>query len=130
MPTYHVLYPMAKLLWPAVQSPSYTDLPQYAQGDAAVYDITQDEVYMHLRMIKLHSVAGSDGITSWILFTFADVISLSLAYLYNLSIYTGQRPTDWKLSNVVPIPTEPNRLGSISLLPIVSEVLERHLHQF
>jgi len=58
---------MAKLLWPAVQSPSYSDLPQYAEGDAAVYDITQDEVYMHVRMIKLNSSAGLDGINSWIL---------------------------------------------------------------
>ena len=85
---------MPKLLWPAVQSPSYSDLPQYAEGDAAVYDITQDVVYMHLRMIKIHSAAGPNGITSWILCTFADAISPSLASLYNLSIYTGQRPTD------------------------------------
>jgi len=102
------------------------------RGDVAVYGITQDEVYMHLRMIKLNSAAGPDGITSWILCTFADVIPPSLASLYNLSIYTGQRPADWKLSNVVPIPTEPNRLGvliPVTLLPIVSEVLERHLHQ-
>ena len=89
---------------------------------------------MHLRMIKLHSVAGSDGITSWILCTFADVISPSLASLYNLSIYTGQRPADRKLFNVVPIPKEPNQndvrfFRPISLLPIVSKVLKRHLHQ-
>jgi len=25
---------------PAVQSPSYSELPHYAEGDAAVYDIT------------------------------------------------------------------------------------------
>ena len=124
---------MAKLLWPAVQSPSYSDLSQYAEGDAAVYGITQDEVYMHLGMIKLNSAAGPDGITSWTLCTFADVIPPSLASLYNLSIYTGERPADWKLSNVVPIPTEPNSLGfliPVSLLPIVSQVLERYLHQF
>jgi len=71
---------------------------------AAVYDITQDEVCTHLRMIKLHSAAGPDGITSWMLSTFADVISPSLASLYNLSISTEQILADWKLSNVLPIP--------------------------
>jgi len=70
---------MAKLRWPAVQLPSYSDLPQHAEGNAAVYDITQDEVYMHLGMIKLNSAAGPGGITSWSLCTFADVISPSLA---------------------------------------------------
>ena len=89
---------------------------------------------MRLRMIKPHSAAGPDGITSWMLTTFADVISPSLASLYNLSIYTGQIPTDWKLSNVVPIPKESNKndvrfFRPISLLPVVSKVLERHLHQ-
>ena len=95
---------------PAVQPPSYSELPQCAEGDAAAdYDITQDEVYMRLRMIKPQSAAGPDGITFWMLSTFADVISPSLASLYNLSIYTGQIPADWKLSNVVPIPKEPNK---------------------
>lgn len=62
---------------------------------------------MRLRMIKPHSAAGPDGITSWMLSTFSDDISPSLASLYNLCIYTGQIPTDWKLLNVVPIPKEP-----------------------
>jgi len=57
--------------------------------------------------------------------TFADVISPSLASLYNLSIYTGQILADWKLCNVVPIPKEPSK-NEISLLPIVIKVLERY----
>jgi len=119
---------------PAVQSPSYSEFPQCADGDAAVYDITQDEVCMHLRMIKLHSATGPNGITSWILSTFADVISPSLASLYSLCIYTGQILAHWKLSNVLPIPKEPNKndvrvFRPISLLPVVSKVLKRHLHQ-
>jgi len=69
---------------PAVQLPSYSELPQCIEGDVEGYDITQDEVYMRLRMIKPHSAAGPDGITSWMLSTFADVISPSLASLNNL----------------------------------------------
>ena len=85
-----------------------------------------------LRMIKPYSAAHPDGTTSWMLSTFADVISPSLASLYNLSIYSGQIPTDWKLSNVVPIPKESNKndvrfFRPISLLPVVSKVLDRHI---
>ena len=119
---------------PAIQSPSYSEFPQCADSDAAVYDITQDKVYMHLRMIKLHSAAGPDEITSWMLSIFVDAISPSLAPLYNLSISTGQILADWKLSNVLPIPKEPTKYNvrffrPISLLLVVSKVLERHLHQ-
>ena len=83
---------------------------------------------------RMRSTWSPHGITSWMLSTFADVIAPSLASLYNLSIYTGQIPTDWKLSNVVPIPKESNKndvrlFRPISLLPVVSKVLERHLHQ-
>ena len=119
-----------------VSTQPYNHLPtlSFPSVQCAVYDITQDKVYMHPRMIKLHSAAGPDGITSWMLFTFADAISPSLASLYNISISTGQILADWKLSNVLPIPKEPNKndvrfFRPISLLPVVSEVLERHLHQ-
>jgi len=59
---------------PAVQPPSYSELSQSAEGDAAVYDITQDKVYMHLRTIKFHSAAGPDGIIP-------DVVYLRRYYL-------------------------------------------------
>ena len=44
-------------------------------------------------------------------------------------------PADWKLSNIVPIPKESGKqdicfFRPISLLPVISKVLERHLHKF
>ena len=44
-------------------------------------------------------------------------ISPSLAFLYNLSIYTGQILADWNLSNMVPIPKEPTMLDSLEQYP-------------
>ncbi len=63
----------------------------------------------------------------------AGAIAPSVTKLFNLSIQSGQPPTAWKCSNVVPIPKKqgpmrPNDFRPISLLPILSKVLERHFH--
>jgi len=56
-----------------------------------------------------------------------------LTRLYNMSIEHGIFPEKWKLSSVVPIPkdgdrTNPSNYRPISLLSIVSKMLECHVH--
>ena len=51
----------------------------------------------------------------------------------NLSLQTGTAPTEWKKSLIVPLPksppaTTPNDYWPISLLSILSKVLEQHVH--
>ena len=58
----------------------------------------------------------------------------SLTELFNMSLTTGTFPSEWKLARVVPIPkTTPSTSTSgyrpISILPIVSKVLERHVKE-
>ena len=98
-------------------------------------DCTPEGISALLKQIKPHSSAGPDGITAWMLRSFADEIAPSITSLFNLSIKTGNVPADWKLSNVVPIPkgdkkkNEVQSYRPISLLLIISKVLERHFHQ-
>ena len=59
--------------------------------------------------------------------------SPSLTKLFNQSLSTGIIPLSWKKSLVVPIPknkevSNPSNYRPISLLPIVSKVLEPHVH--
>ena len=98
-------------------------------------DLTHQEVQNILLRTKLHSASGPDGISSWMLKTFAVEIAPFLTSLFNLSIRTGQLPAEWKSSNIVPIPKDstPQDVQSfhpISLLPIISKILEKNLHQF
>ena len=63
----------------------------------------------------------------------ATSIAPSLAKLFNISIKLGHFPTCWKTS-VVPIPkssqhNEAANYRPISLLSVVSKLLERHIHQ-
>ena len=52
--------------------------------------------------------------------------------LFNLSILTDKQPLQWKQAKVVPIPkttdaTSPSCYCPISLIPVISKVLERHI---
>ena len=61
-------------------------------------------------------------------------IALVIMKLFNLSIKTGKIPQKWKISFTVPIPKsqtntdDPCNYRPISLLPVVSKLLERHVH--
>ena len=97
-------------------------------------DCTADEVVVLLKKTKIHSASGPDGISAWMLHTFADEIAPSISSLFNLSLTTGKLPDDWKVANIVPIPKESNTKDarlyrSISLLSIISKTLERHVYQ-
>lgn len=98
------------------------------------YDCTNQETEILLRGIKPHSATGPDGVTSWMLRSFAKDIAPSVSSLFNLSIRVGRIPTDRKLSHVVPIPKgsschDVQSFRPISLLSILSKCLEKHLYQ-
>jgi hypothetical protein len=73
---------------------------------------------------------GPDGIPPRLLKEFSREISSSLCSLFNMSLATGCLPMEWKCANVIPIHkkdfVEPmTNYHPISLLPILSKVLER-----
>ena len=52
--------------------------------------------------------------------------------IFNSSIMSGTFPDEWKISNIVPIPkksspSSPSDFRPISLLPLTSKIVERHL---
>ena len=76
--------------------------------------------------------SGQDGISARMLKNTAHSIAPSITKLFNLSLSTGTIPSRWKKSLVVPIPksqelSNPSHYRPVSLLPIISKVLERHI---
>ena len=74
-----------------------------------------------------------DAISARMLKHTASAIAPSVTELFNHSIHTGQLPKDWKVSHVVPIPNRPGAKSPsdfqpISLLSVLSKVLEKHFH--
>ena len=76
---------------------------------------------------------GKDGISARMLKATAAAIAPSVTKLFNLSIQLCRIPHAWKDAIVMPIPKTqgaktPTEFRPISLLPIISKVLERHFH--
>ena len=92
--------------------------------------LTPEDVATCLYNLNISKASGPDGIPARILKECSYQIAPSLCHLFNLSLYIGCLPLEWKSANVTPIhkkdlkePVENYR--PISLLPIVSKVLER-----
>ena len=94
---------------------------------------TESEVYDLLASLDVSKASGHDGISARMLKHTACSIAPSLTKLFNLSLQSATIPSTWKKSLVVLIPKnsetkEPTNYRPISLLPIVSKVLERHVY--
>ena len=83
--------------------------------------------------MKTKTASGPDNISSHMLRNTARSISPFLHKLFNLSLSTGRLPSEWKVSNITPIPkggdaSQCPNYRPISLLSLVSKILERIIH--
>ena len=82
---------------------------------------------------KLHTASGPDGISSQMLRATASSICHAITYIFNESPAEAKVPASWKTAYVTPIPkpgdpSAATNYSPISLLPLVSKVLERIIH--
>ena len=97
-----------------------SELPQVSFG----------EVERLLRQINPAKATGSDGIPGYLLKCCADILAASVATLFNASLVNGTVPTAFKLAHVIPLfkagdPSIPTNFRPVSLLPILSKLLEK-----
>ena len=76
---------------------------------------------------------GYDKISARLLKTAAPQISDSLCYVINLSLKSGAVPKEWKHARVIPLYkygkcNEASNYRPISVLPIISKIMERIVH--
>ena len=86
-----------------------------------------------LASLDMSKSTGPDGISARMLKQTAACIAPSVTLLFNQSLREGKIPSDWKTSHVVPIPKvspakSPDHYRPVSLLSILSKVLERHVY--
>ena len=99
---------------------------------AQLFDIVISEVDVahHLSHLDPTKATGPDGIPGRILQECISVIAPSLCLLFNHSLNSGAAPSEWKSTDVSPLHKKDNKEPAtnyrpISLLPIISKVLER-----
>ena len=96
---------------------------------------TDGDVFCLLCAIDTTKASGPDGISGRMLKGTAESITPSLTHMFNMSIKAARVPTAWKISSVVPIPKttdqtdNPSQYRPISLLSLVSKLLEKHIYK-
>ena len=95
---------------------------------------TEDDVLDLLLSLDTTKANGPDGISAIMFKATAPSIVKGVTILFNMSIKLGKVPTEWKTSAIVPIPKggDTNQLNNyqpISLLSILSKLLERHMYK-
>ena len=86
-----------------------------------------------LLQIPSNTSTGPDDISAHMLRETGYSISSPLTSIFNLLIKSGIFPDNWKNSHIIPIPkhssapSSPTGYCPISLLPLISKVLERHI---
>ena len=94
---------------------------------------TEEEVLHLLQTIDTTKANGPDQISGKMLKMTALSIAYPITVIFNKSIASGVFPTSWKSSYVVPIPkancyNNPSNYRPVSLLPILSKLLEKHIY--
>lgn len=110
-------------------------LPVFGQSSLPPsYLCTQSQVLSLIANLPLDSASGPDFISTRMLKHTAHSIVSPLTHILNLSLSLGRVPSDWKNSFIVPIPksssntSDPSNYRPISLLSVVSKILEKHVH--
>ena len=92
-----------------------------------------EKVEKYLKNIDITKATGADNIGPRLLKLAASYISESLTFICNQSIISYTFPEKWKEGKVTPLhktgpKDDTNNYRPISVLPIVSKLLERHVH--
>ena len=95
--------------------------------------INTEFVSKEISKMSIAKATGIDGINSRLLKLSNEYVAQSLTYIFNLSIETGSIPQEWKEGKVTPIFKEgscheTNNYRPITVLSIVSKILERAVH--
>ena len=86
-----------------------------------------------MRNINISKAAGIDNLTGRLLKDGTDILALPIAQLCNLSISMSSFPDCCKTAKLKPLykkgsKTDPKDYRPISLLPLISKVLEKVIH--
>ena len=113
----------------------YKWLPQLEHTETfKLRNITVSEVWKALKELKPKKATGADGIPSRLLKDGAEALASPLSVLFNLTIQQNVIPVEWKKAKVTPLhkageKDDPKNYRPISVLPVVSKVLERLVHR-
>ena len=119
--------------------PEFGKLQEFINGKKSqdvlfrIPNISYDFVYKQIKSMSNTKATGLDNIGIKLLKAGINEVTPHITDICNLSIDTGIFPDNWKKARVVPIfkSGDPNDFGNyrpISVLPICSKIIERHVY--
>ena len=128
----------SKLKEPNLQ-PNFKRLDKFCDGripkdtEFSIPFLTREIVGKYLKDLDLSKATGTDDIGPRLLKLSASFISESITYICNKSIQNSEFPSKWKEGKVTPLFTngtkeDVNNYRPISILPILSKIIEKHVH--
>ena len=96
-------------------------------------EMTTEQTLKLIQAISSNKATGIDGLSARLLKIAAPAIAPSLTKLMNICITTGVFPSAWKVARITPLykadaKSDKNNYRPVSVLPVLSKVLERHMH--
>ena len=89
-------------------SPTTADLPppSFPELDCSFQfrPIEEVDVVAVLSRLQVSEASGVDGIRASILRVTASTIARNLWHMFNLSLYSGVVPREWKAAKIIPVP--------------------------
>ena len=131
---------VASKLKEPVTNTDHTKLKEFCQTklpkDAKfiIPSIQKEKVLKFLSTIDINKATGSDMIGPRLLKVAAPYIADEVTFICNHSIINSVFPSKWKEAKVTPLfkngsHEEVNNYRPISILPVLSKVLEKHVHE-
>ena len=86
-----------------------------------------------LKNLDVHKSTGFDGISAKLLKLVYNEVAPSLTYIMNISLKAGEFPAQWKTAKVTALhkngsTADVENYRPISVLPVLSKILEKHVH--
>lgn len=115
---------------PAVEADQtyYNNFPRNSSDNIFSFKtVDQCDVVASLLSIKSNSV-GVDGINPRFIKILLPMLLPYITFIFNKIITSSQFPSKWKVARIIPIPKTRSEYRPIAILPYLSKVLERIMH--
>ena len=121
------VFPLKNCIW------SYHEENKYCETVFKFSYVTTAEISRHPRKLKRNKSVGADELPPGYLKDISDSIAKPFAHIVNMSLQTGEVPEDFKIAKITPLfksgsPKETDNYRPISVLPIMSKILEKIVH--